>query len=145
MHIPRVSTNIMQRYILAPYRLATVTAGIFIAFFWTLFPYPVSETTELRKDLGASMYLMGLYYHLGHETIKTAVNDNGGNAKVKGTHANHLEAARSTVFSKLVFLLNNLSTNSAFSKYQIPIGGRFPREEYERYNKSQRLPYEARC
>lgn len=109
-----------------------MAAGILVAFIWTIFPYPVSESTELRKDLGASMYLMGLYYHLGHETTKSAIRDLGGDARVRGTHANHLDAARRTVFSKLVFLLNTLSTNSAFSRYQIPIGGRFPREEYER-------------
>lgn len=131
-------TDRILRYILAPYRLATVTAGILVAFVFTIFPYPVSESTELRKDLGASMYLLGLYYHLGHETIKAAIHDTGGDVTVKGTHAQHLEAARRTVFSKLVFLLNNLSTNSAFSKFQIPIGGRFPREEYERYVEPRR-------
>ena len=110
-------------YILAPYRLATVTAGILVAFIWTLFPFPISESSELRKDLGASMYLMGLYYHLAHETIKSTIKDNSGDVRVKGTHAHHLEAARKTVFSKLVFLLNSLGTNSAFSKFQIPIGG----------------------
>lgn len=124
-------TNAHHRYILAPYRLATVAAGIFVAFIWTLFPFPISESTELRKDLDASMYLMGLYYHIGHETIKSVIKDTSGDVKVKGTHASHLESARRTVFSKLVFLLNSLGTNSAFSKFQIPIGGRFPREEYE--------------
>lgn len=36
-------------YVLAPYRLAAVSGGLFVAYFWTIFPYPVSETTELRK------------------------------------------------------------------------------------------------
>ena len=30
-------------YVLAPYRLACVTGGLFVAYIWTIFPYPVSE------------------------------------------------------------------------------------------------------
>lgn len=36
-------------YLLAPYRLATVAGGIFVAFFWTIFPFPISENSEIRK------------------------------------------------------------------------------------------------
>ena len=30
-------------YLLAPYRLACVAGGSFVAFFWTIFPYPISD------------------------------------------------------------------------------------------------------
>jgi hypothetical protein len=30
-------------YVLGPYRLATVCGGIFVAFIWTFFPYPITE------------------------------------------------------------------------------------------------------
>jgi ABC-type multidrug transport system permease subunit len=30
-------------YQLAPYRLACVAGGSFVAFFWTIFPYPISD------------------------------------------------------------------------------------------------------
>jgi hypothetical protein len=36
-----------------------------------------------------------------------------------------------TVFGKLLLLLNEMRTNSAFSKFQVRVGGRFPKEEYE--------------
>ncbi|EME87691.1 uncharacterized protein MYCFIDRAFT_169467 [Pseudocercospora fijiensis CIRAD86] len=45
-------------YLLAPYRLATVCGGLAVAYIWTIFPCPVSESTELRKDIGASLYLL---------------------------------------------------------------------------------------
>jgi hypothetical protein len=44
-----------------------------------------------------------------------------------------LEKARLTVFGKLLLLLNDMRTNSAFSKFQVRVGGRFPKEEYEGY------------
>ncbi|KAK5111110.1 hypothetical protein LTR62_005309 [Meristemomyces frigidus] len=118
-------------YLLAPYRLATVAGGLGIAFIWTIFPFPVSESTELRKDLGASLYLLSNFYSIVHETVRSRVSGKDGNAKTKGTHAFYLEKARDAVFSKSVFLLNNLNTNAQFSKFQLRVGGRFPREEYE--------------
>lgn len=30
-------------YELGPYRLATVAGGLAVAFFWTIFPYPITE------------------------------------------------------------------------------------------------------
>ncbi|KAK5126657.1 hypothetical protein LTR85_009591 [Meristemomyces frigidus] len=118
-------------YELAPYRLACVTGGLFVAFIWTIFPFPVSESSELRKDLGASLYLLSNFYSIVHETVRSRVRGTDGNAKVKGTHAYHLDKARNVVFSKLILLLTNLKTNAAFSKFQLRVGGRFPSEEYE--------------
>ena len=45
-------------YLLAPYRLATVVGGCFVGFIWLYFPYPINARSELRKDLGASLYLL---------------------------------------------------------------------------------------
>ena len=75
--------------------------------------------------------MMSSYYNIVQETIRTRIRADGGDSKKKGTHAYHLEKARATIFSKLVLLLNTLKTNSAFSKFQLTVGGRFPRDEYE--------------
>lgn len=100
---------------------------------WTIFPYPVTESSELRKDISTSLYLMASFYSAVHETVTTRVQGTGGDPNVKGTHAYNLEKARSTLFSKQIMLINQLTMNSAFSKFQIQLGGRFPREEYEEY------------
>ncbi|KAK0247699.1 hypothetical protein LTS09_017183 [Friedmanniomyces endolithicus] len=118
-------------YELAPYRLACVAGGLLVAFIWTIFPFPISESTELRKDLGASLYLLSNFYSIVHETIRARITGTDGDVKVKGTHAYHLEKARDAVFSKSMLLLNNLKTNSQFSKFQLRVGGRFPAAEYE--------------
>ncbi|EMC94785.1 hypothetical protein BAUCODRAFT_124379 [Baudoinia panamericana UAMH 10762] len=118
-------------YVLAPYRLATILGGLFVAFFWTIFPYPVSETSEMRKDLGAALYLLANFYSVVRETLTSRIRGTDGDVKVKGTHAYQLNEAFDTVVSKLLSLLTNLRTNAAFSKFQVRIGGRFPIEEYE--------------
>lgn len=97
---------------------------------WTVFPYPISETTELRNDLSSCMFLLSAFYENVHETIKARVSGKAGDASRKGTHAYNLERARQSLFSKLVVVLNNLRTNSEFSQFQLRIGGKFPREEY---------------
>ena len=118
-------------YILAPYRLATVTAGILVAYIWTIFPFPVSESTELRKDLAVSLNLMSAFYENVHETVHARVTGRGGDVSTKGSHAYNLDKARTTIFSKLIFVISTLNTNSAFSRFQLVVGGRFPHEKYE--------------
>nr|POE77471.1 uncharacterized protein c57a7.05 [Quercus suber] len=119
-------------YLLAPYRLATVAGGIFVAFIWTIFPFPISENTEIRKDLGATLYLLSNFYSIVHETVRSRVHGTDGDTSVKGTHAYNLDKARGTVFNKLMLLLTTLKTNAAFGKFQLRVGGRFPHEKYER-------------
>jgi hypothetical protein len=45
-------------YLLAPYRLATTAVGILVAYVFTLFPFPITEGSELRKDLGVALYVI---------------------------------------------------------------------------------------
>ena len=54
----RATTNMQlyqPLYLLAPYRLATTAVGIMVAWFWTIFPFPITEGSELRKDLGVAL------------------------------------------------------------------------------------------
>lgn len=118
-------------YLLAPYRLATVAGGLFVAWIWTIFPYPISESSELRKDLGASLYMLANFSSLVYEIVQSRIKGVEGDVNRKGTHAYNLEKARMKVFGKLLLLLNEMRTNSAFSKFQVRVGGKFPREEYE--------------
>lgn len=70
------------------------------------------------------MYLMGLYHHLAHESVKGAIEITSSNASVRGMHTDRLQETRNTVLIKLVALSSQLSVNAAFSKFQISIGGR---------------------
>ncbi|PIB01099.1 hypothetical protein CB0940_00528 [Cercospora beticola] len=119
-----------ETYLLAPYRLATVCGGLAVAYIWTIFPYPVSESTELRKDVGAALYMLANLNSVVNELVRARLQNIAGDEATKGTRAFHLEKARNLVFTKTLTLLTTLEQNSAFSKFQIRVGGRFPHEEY---------------
>lgn len=109
-------------YELAPYRLATVCAGIFVAWVWTIFPYPISEHSELRQKLGSSLYLLANYYSVVVETVKVRVRgdcETLSSLHDKENPAKKLEKIRQTVFSKSVLLLQGLRTHSNFVRVSL--------------------------
>lgn len=118
-------------YELAPYRLAAVSAGIFVAFFWTFFPYPISEHSALRQSLGGSLYLLANYYSIIHETLSARMRGDEGDMTLKSSAGRKLEKARHKVFSKQMLMLTGLRTYSGFLKWSVPIGGRFPKKQYD--------------
>jgi Fusaric acid resistance protein-like len=118
-------------YILAPYRLATVVVGLFVAFFWTVFPYPISEHSVLRQSLGASLYLLAKYYSIIHETVQARIRGDERDMTLKTSAGRRLEKARHRVYTQQVLMLNNLRLYSDFLKWEIPIGGRFPKRQYD--------------
>lgn len=118
-------------YLLAPYRLATVSGGIAVAFFWTFFPYPISEHSVLRKCLGSSLYLLANYYSIIHETVTARMRGEEGDLTIKGSTSRRLEKARNKIFSKQMLMLNGLREYSGFLRWEVPIGGRFPKKRYD--------------
>lgn len=118
-------------YELAPYRLAAVSGGIFVAFIWTFFPFPISEHSVLRQSLGASLYLLANYYSIIHETLSARMRGDEGDMTLKSSAGRKLEKARHKVFSKQMLMLNGLRTYSGFLKWEVPIGGRFPKKQYD--------------
>lgn len=117
-------------YLLGPYRLATVSAGIAVAFIWTFFPYPISEHSVLRQSLGASLYLLANYYSVIHETVSARMRGDEGDLALKTSSGRRLLKARNKVFSKQMLMLNNLRTYAGFLNWEVAIGGRFPKKRY---------------
>ncbi|KAK4989139.1 hypothetical protein LTR50_003475 [Elasticomyces elasticus] len=117
-------------YQLAPYRLATVCGGLLVAWIWTFFPFPVSDHSQLRKNLGSSLYLLANFYSVVHETVKARIRGDEGDMTLKTSPGRRLEKARNTVFAKSLLLLGGLRTRADFVRYDIPIGGRFPAATY---------------
>ncbi|KAF2806265.1 uncharacterized protein BDZ99DRAFT_538446 [Mytilinidion resinicola] len=118
-------------YTLAPYRLATVAGGLFVAFVWTFFPYPISEHSIIRQTLGCALYLSANYYSIVHETVRARIRGDEGDLTTKGSPGKKLEKARLKVFSKQMLVLQSLKTNTAFQKWEVPLGGKFPKKEYD--------------
>lgn len=57
-------------YLFGPYKLLTVIAGCTIAFFWTVFPYPVTSRSQVRKLLGRALFVLANFYSCMHTTIE---------------------------------------------------------------------------
>ena len=118
-------------YLLGPIRLATVIGGLSLGWLWTIFPYPVSEHAELRKSLGSALYLLANYYSVMHETVRARIRGFEDDPSIKGSVSQRLEKARRTIFGKTNLLLSGMRTRTEFVKFDIPLGGKFPKKQYE--------------
>ena len=112
-------------YELAPYRLATVAAGLFVALIWTIFPFPMMEHSQLRRHLGSSLYLLANLYSIVHETICSRIQGEEGDLESKDSPGRRLEKARVLVYTKQTMLLQQMHQVTSFLKWEIPIGGRY--------------------
>ena len=118
-------------YLIGPHRLAAVSAGCFVAFFWTVFPYPVTARSTLRKKLGQCLFLCANYYTAMHATRDMWMAGKMGDMNDKHSPGRRLTKARRKVHAKLLTLLTSLRTHSAFTKYEPSIGGDFPKHVYD--------------
>lgn len=129
-----VATSNGQTYLpiyeLAPYRLATVAGGLLVAFIWTIFPYPITEHSALRQDLGKAIYLLANFYSVIHETVNARIRRDEGDLKDKNSPGYKLQKARLKVFSKTGLVISSLKQHLQFLNWEIPIGGKFPKKNY---------------
>lgn len=116
---------------LGPYRLACVVAGIGVAAFWTFVPYPITEHSTLRNKLGGALYLSANLYSIMHETVMARIRNDGGDPDDKHSPAYQLLKARNKVFAKQMLTLQALRQHSVMVGYEFPLGGKFPKKEYD--------------
>lgn len=114
-----------------PVRLATVLAGLGSAFFWTIFPYPITEHSILRNSMGSGLYILANYYSLVHETVSIRMRQIEGDLKDKSSPGYILQKARVNLLNKLVLVTQSLKTYAEYVRWEIPVGGRFPTKQYE--------------
>ncbi|KAH6642029.1 hypothetical protein C7974DRAFT_468480 [Boeremia exigua] len=118
-------------YQLGPYRLATVVGGLAVAFFWTVFPFPITEHSALRQKLGGALYLSANFYSIMHEQMLARIRgDTGDEENDKTSPGFMLNKARNKVFAKQMLTLQALKMHSSFVKFEFPLGGRFPADDY---------------
>jgi hypothetical protein len=98
-----------------------------VAFIWTIFPYPLTDRSWLRKDLGSTLYLLANYYSIVHSTISARRHGTEGDSSLKSSPGRRLEKARHKIFGKLLLLLPSLKQHADFQRFELSIGGKFPR------------------
>ncbi|KAK3334240.1 hypothetical protein B0T19DRAFT_148639 [Cercophora scortea] len=118
-------------YLLGPYRLACVAGGSAVAFFWTIFPSPLTDRTWLRRDLSATLYLLANYFSVINSTLQSTLDDTAGDPDVPNSPANQLLKIRRKIFGKVMMLMPSMSQHSAWQKWEPTIGGKYPREAYD--------------
>jgi hypothetical protein len=127
-------------YELAPYRLATVAAGVGVAFFFTYFPSVTTARGQLRKDLGSSLFLLSNYYSSVHQTVALRIRGAEGDLKDKGSPGRRLERVRTQLYVKELILLQGMEKDIKFSAWEPTFGGKFPEASYNRLiNHTQKL------
>jgi hypothetical protein len=110
-------------YLFGPYKLLTVIAGCTIAFFWTVFPYPVTSRSQVRKLLGRALFVLANFYSCMHTTIEVWI---------EGTQSPpSLAKTRKTLFSEEMTLITVMQMFSQFTVYEPPVGGKFPKSTYD--------------
>ncbi|KIW15196.1 hypothetical protein PV08_05241 [Exophiala spinifera] len=119
-------------YELAPYRLACVLGGVGVACLMTYFPSVTTARSEMRKDLGNTLYLLGHYYSLTHKTLSLRLKGLGGDAGDKNSPIRKVEKARLKLFAKELILIQAMKNHLVFIKWEPTFGGKFPKETYER-------------
>ena len=77
------------------------------------------------------MYLLANYYSVVHESVQARIKDAEGDPNDKKSLGVRLNKIRAQVFTKQMLMLTNLRSHSAFQKFEIPIGGRFPKRQYD--------------
>ena len=103
-----------------------------VAFIFTIFPFPITEHSLLRQNAGGALYLLANYYSVVHESVQARIRDAEGDPSDKKSLGNRLAKIRIKVFTKQMLMLSNLRTHSGFQKFELPIGGRFPKWQYDK-------------
>jgi hypothetical protein len=116
-------------YILAPYRLASVAAGSLIVYIWTIFPYPITDRSKLRKDLGTSIYALAKYYSCVHAQIVARFQLLEGDANMPSSLGSQLIKSEKELFNNVLASIRGLRTESSFATWEL-VGGKFPQKTF---------------
>lgn len=131
LDIPIVGQADYPPYIIFPYRLAVVALGVVTGYFWTLFPYPLSEHSELRHEISKAMYVLANYSICVHQSVAASLHGKGGDVLDPSSLAFHLQATRRRIFRKFQSLTLSTSGYFPFLDWEFSLGGRFPRKSYQ--------------
>lgn len=102
-----------------------------MAFFWTVFPSPYTDSTSLRKDLSATLYMLANYSSVIYTTMRATMTGDLGDVETSGSPAHKLFKVRTKLFGKLTLLLPSLQAHANFQRFEPTLGGKFPADLYQ--------------
>ncbi|KAK9365602.1 hypothetical protein V1509DRAFT_369875 [Lipomyces kononenkoae] len=133
MNVQKLSTETLSKtntlkfpiYQDAAYRLVNVLAGLAVAYFWSIFPFPVTEGAIMRQHMGSCTYLLARYNAIISESL--LIEERG---LVPQLLVQKLQQARLDVLQQVNRSIVKLKASSALNKWQVTIGEEFPIKAY---------------
>lgn len=95
------------------------------------FPFPISDHSALRQNLGEALYLSSKFYSIVHEQVMARIRDDDGDPTDASSPGHALAKARNKIFAKQMLLIQGIKSHSMLVKWEVPFGGKFPRKQYE--------------
>ncbi|OAR00107.1 hypothetical protein LLEC1_04811 [Akanthomyces lecanii] len=117
-------------YVIFPYRLAVVALGVITGFIWTVFPYPISEHSELRESTAQVLYELSRYYMCIQQTVFARLHHDIGDADDATSPSSRLQSALRRLFLKYRGLSASAKRSFQFLNWEFSLGGRFPKKSY---------------
>lgn len=117
-------------YIIFPYRLAVVSLGVITGYIWTVFPYPVSEHSELRESTAQVLYELSRYYMCIQQTVFARLHRDIGDADDASSPSSRLQTALRRLFLKYRGLSADAKRSFQFLNWEFSLGGQFPKKAY---------------
>ena len=111
-------------YELAPFRILVTEIGVFLAFIFTVFPFPITSRDVLRRDVARLFHLLSNLYSLTRAKIGIIVPSGGM------TDSARLNKLIQKEFFKIISLQDLCMQNFAFTSWEPNFKYRFPREVY---------------
>jgi hypothetical protein len=81
--------------------------------------------------LGNTLYLLANYYSVVHSTLGARIHGTEGDMDSKDSPGRQLEKVRHKIFGKLMMLLPSLRAHAEWQKWELTIGGKFPKSTYD--------------
>ncbi|KAJ6785522.1 hypothetical protein PWT90_03813 [Aphanocladium album] len=134
----KIGTDVVEKsgqtvyapYIIFPYRLAIVTLGVITGYFWTVFPYPISEHSELRESTAQVLYELSRYYMCIQQTVFARLHRDIGDADDPSSPSARLQSALRRLFLKYRGKSASANQSFQFLDWEFSLGGKFPKKKY---------------
>lgn len=92
----------------------------------------MTAKSKLRKLLGRSLFALAEFYSAMHTTIELWLSDELGDIHNPDSPSRKLQGARQKLFEEEMLLLNSLRAHSHFTTFEPAIGGKFPKQLYDK-------------
>lgn len=114
-------------------RLGAICFGLLVGWFWTIFPYPISDKDVFLARLAACLSKLAVLNEATFTLLDARFDQVGVHNQLSPDLEviNKLAGLCSTHYVDCVALIATLRLELHYIKFEMPIGGSFPRKQYK--------------